>query len=255
MIGDEIKMQKVFERYEKKYLITVGQKEALLGRIASQIVPDVYPTYTISNIYYDTDDYRLIRNSLEGPAYKEKLRMRSYGRVSANDTVFVELKKKYRGVVYKRRTDMPYAAACDFLRTGLVPDPQTQIRREIGYFLTQTYVTPKAAISYDREAFCGIRDPELRITFDTNIHFDDKVFSLECLPGGPDILSPGTCLMEIKFLGVLPFRLAHTLSEYGIYPQSFSKYGYCYKTFIAPVVFPQTVMIPQPIRTVVHQAV
>ena len=103
--------QTIFERYEYKYLITRAQKESILKAMEPYMQPDEYGPTTIRNIYYDTEDYRLIRRSLERPVYKEKLRLRSYAQASPESTVFAELKKKYKSVVYKRRLALPEAAA------------------------------------------------------------------------------------------------------------------------------------------------
>ena len=92
-------IQYSFRRYEKKYFLSPRQQEQLLQRIAPYIKEDAFDSYTICNIYYDTPDWRLIRASLEKPAYKEKLRVRSYGVPTETDRVFVELKRKFDGVV------------------------------------------------------------------------------------------------------------------------------------------------------------
>lgn len=103
--------QTVFKRYELKYILTAEQKEKVLHAMEPYMVPDQYGRTVIRNIYFDTDDYRLIRRSIEKPAYKEKLRIRSYSQAEPDSTVFVELKKKYKKVVYKRRISLPEEAA------------------------------------------------------------------------------------------------------------------------------------------------
>ena len=107
--------QGTFKRYEKKYLVTQQQYNALAKVFAARMVPDRFAESTISNIYYDTPDFRLIRRSLEKPAYKEKLRLRSYGVPNEETQVFPEIKKKARGIVYKRRVSMPYGDALRYL--------------------------------------------------------------------------------------------------------------------------------------------
>ena len=107
--------RQTFERYEKKFLLTEQQYTALRPVLDRYMEKDEHPLYTISNIYFDTDTCGLIRASLEKPAYKEKLRLRAYGRPSADTEVFLELKKKYRGIVYKRRINMPLFEAEAFL--------------------------------------------------------------------------------------------------------------------------------------------
>ena len=90
--------QTTFERYEIKYLLTPQQKELLLRAMQGRMQLDQFGRSTIRNIYYDTDTFRLIRRSLEKPTYKEKLRIRSYRQVRPGDPVFVELKKKCKGI-------------------------------------------------------------------------------------------------------------------------------------------------------------
>lgn len=142
-----------FVRYEQKYFLTPQQQAALLERIAPHIRRDVYGRYTICSLYYDTDDWRLIRASLEKPAYKEKLRVRSYGVPTDGGHVFVEIKKKYDGVVYKRRITASPADAAAFLRTGKSTQPLGQIGREIAWFQRTYHAGPKVFLAYDRAAF------------------------------------------------------------------------------------------------------
>lgn len=221
-----------FERYEKKYFLTPDQYRLFKERLAPYVKADEYPTYTLCNIYYDTDDYRLIRASLEKPIYKEKLRVRSYGVPSADSNVFVELKKKCDGVVYKRRiTTTPFNAQC--LLNGFRTDnPDNQISNEIAYFQQFYHATPKVFIAYDREAYKGIENSELRITFDTNLRYRLDKLSLQAGDYGEPIIGSDLYLMEIKIPGICPLWLSRLLSEYKIYPTSFSKYGECYKKHI-----------------------
>ena len=145
--------QAVFKRYELKYMLTASQKEALLQVMAPYMALDQYGRTTIRNIYFDTENYRLIRRSIEKPVYKEKLRIRSYRKTEKKDKVFVELKKKYNGVVYKRRISMPQQQAMDWICDG-TDAPDTQIGREIEYFRNYyTGLHPAVYLSYEREAY------------------------------------------------------------------------------------------------------
>ena len=126
----KMKIQTVFERTEKKYILTLAQRRELLKRIAEHIKPDEYGESTVCSLYFDTDDYRLIRRSMEKPVYKEKLRLRSYSTPKRDSNVFLELKKKYNGVVYKRRKTMKLGEAKDYLKYGVMPD-DSQIMREL----------------------------------------------------------------------------------------------------------------------------
>lgn len=221
--------QMVFKRYEIKYLLNGKQKEKVLRAMEPYMEPDAYGRSTIRNIYYDTDNYRLVRKSLEKPVYKEKLRVRSYRAVGPDDRVFVELKKKYDGVVYKRRISVAEQAAFQYL-TGRITAPEpSQITEEIDYFL-RFYETlaPKVFLSYEREAFYTKEPGEFRVTFDENILWRETDLSLEKGIYGAPILKPGQTLMEIKTPGAIPLWMVKVLSEESIRQTSFSKYGNAY---------------------------
>ena len=148
-----------FQRCEKKYFVTPAQQQALLGALAAHMQPDAYGSYTICNIYYDTDDWRLIRASIEKPIYKEKLRVRSYGVPADGAPVFVELKKKLDGIVYKRRVTLPAELAAPFLSGSAPQAAQGQIADEILWFQRVYRAVPKVFLAYDRTAFAGLDDP------------------------------------------------------------------------------------------------
>ena len=226
------KIQTCFERYEKKYFLTREQYRTFMEMAEPYVRADDYGTYTIGNIYYDTDDYRLIRASLEKPVYKEKLRVRSYGVPGPDDRVFVELKKKYEGVVYKRRVTMTETSAEAFLRGIGDSACSGQINREINYFQSFYHTSPKVYIAYDREACQGVDNPELRITFDTNLRYRLDRLSLSEGDDGMPILDNDLILMEIKIPGSCPLWLCHILSFLKVRPVSFSKYGTCYRNHI-----------------------
>ena len=222
-------IQYSFQRYEKKYFLTPVQQTHLLSQMQPYLKSDDYGNYTICSLYYDTDDWRLVRASMEKPVYKEKLRVRSYGVPKEDGEVFVELKKKYDGIVYKRRIAMEAYRTEPFLY-GLEPGHRYgQIGREISWFQKVYQATPKIFIAYDRTAFAGIDDPNLRITFDTNLRWRDTGLDLCLGDHGQPLLDTDQVLMEIKMPGACPLWLSHLLSEEGIFPTSFSKYGTCYR--------------------------
>ena len=192
-------------------------------------MPDRFHRSTVCSIYYDSDDFSLIRHSLEQPVYKEKLRLRSYNVPGPDGEVFVELKKKYKGVVYKRRVRMSAAEAERYLGGQSRPSEDGQILREIDFFLQTHDVSPKVYIACEREAWVDREEPELRITFDRNLRWRDTDLHLSSGSGGEPLLPDGEVLMEIKIPGAAPLWLAHLLSELEIFPTSFSKYGTCYR--------------------------
>lgn len=221
-----------FERYEKKYMLSPKQYLLIMERVGGCLTADRYASSRIHNIYYDTPSRLLIRRSLEKPVYKEKLRLRSYETATADSRVFIEMKKKYRDVVYKRRVEMPLwqAVSClagkesDRLREG------TQIYRELMWML-QFYqnLEPAMYIYYERMAFVGRQDPLLRITFDSNLQWRDQDLDLRSGAYGNPLLEMGQRLMEVKIHQAMPLWLAKALEELEIYPCSFSKYGAAYR--------------------------
>lgn len=270
--------QDTFQRHELKYLLSPQQKSAVFAAMQGHMEGDRFQDSSISNLYFDTPDFLLIRRSLEKPTYKEKLRMRSYGIAKPDAMVFIELKKKYKSVVYKRRVSLPLAQAENFLLRGSMvgpvpaghpipqgsligsvpaghPTPQgnligpaptgytvpqgsqgwktSQILKEISYFweFYQT-LAPALFLSYQREAFSGIQEPGLRITFDENILWRREQLSLRYGAFGNSLLPPGATLMEIKTPGAMPLWLAHALSAHGISKTSFSKYGKAYEEIL-----------------------
>lgn len=221
--------QLTFKRYEKKYIIKPGQYEDFFRRLEDHIVPDRFFSSTVCSLYYDTDDYRLIRNSIEKPLYKEKLRLRSYNVPGPDDDVFIELKGKFKGLVYKRRVMMREREAVEYLAGERSAPSDGQVVRELDWFLRENPVQPKVLIASDRRAYVSKEDSELRITFDENIRWRDDRLSLCAGSEGECILPPGHVLMELKLHGAAPMWLARMLSECALFPAGFSKYGTCYR--------------------------
>ena len=218
-----------FKRYEKKYLLSAKKAELLWEQLREHLVPDRFHRSTVCSIYYDSDDFSLIRHSLERPVYKEKLRLRSYNVPAPDGEVFVELKKKFKGVVYKRRVRMGAAEAEAYLAGQSRPAEDGQILREIDFFLQTHEVSPKVYIACEREAWVDREEPELRITFDRNLRWRDTDLHLSAGSEGEPLLPNGEVLMEIKIPEAAPLWLAHLLSDLEIFPTSFSKYGTCYR--------------------------
>ena len=217
-----------FKRIEKKYLLSEAQTEALFERIGDHLTPDEYGRSTVQSLYLDTPDHRFIRASLEAEDYKEKLRLRSYGTASADSGVFLELKKKFSGVVYKRREVMTLRQAEEYIERGILPF-DSQIMREIDWAM-KLYNSPKPRmmIACEREAWYDVEHPDLRLTFDRNIRYRESELGLDRGSAGTRLMPKETVLLEIKTAGAMPLWLAHALDADGIFPGKFSKYGAAY---------------------------
>ncbi len=219
-----------FERYEKKYLLSAAQHAHVVNVLTDYTTPDEYGKTDIYTIYYDTPDYLLIRRSIEKPVFKEKLRLRTYGMPADTDNAFIELKRKYNKIVYKRRIAMSYKKALMFLQ---LPAKGGQIAEEIKYMLHfYPRLQPAMAMTFHRISFVGREDPSLRITFDSNICWRTHPLNLTISAAGTPLLDEGQHLMEIKLSGAIPLWLSHLLNQNACYPVSFSKYGKAYEAML-----------------------
>ncbi|MCR4733974.1 MAG: polyphosphate polymerase domain-containing protein [Treponema sp.] len=230
----------VFNRREIKYMLSDDDKNALLEIIGKYMNSDPYnkdgKTYSICNLYLDTSADELIIKSLEKPEFKEKIRLRSYGTVPLDATVYLESKKKYDGVVNKRRTAFKLEDAYTYFEKGLIPDNQKmnrQVMTEIDYIMHFYKLQPKVFISYDRLAFFEKNNSDFRLTIDKNIQTRRSDLRLDSPAYGMQLLPEGAWLMEAKAYKAFPLWFVHFLSERKIFNTSFSKYGAEYKLYKA----------------------
>lgn len=251
----------IFNRQENKYIIDEQTRDELERCLADHTRLDAYnranETYSITNLYYDTDESTLIRTSLQKPDYKEKLRLRAYGVPGPEDTVFLEIKKKLDGRVYKRRSAIRLSDAIAFVASGALPEPDPahnrQVLKEIAYLLSVYPLKPMLYLAYERRALIGADRPDLRISFDTHIRTRRERLALEDGDDGKPLLPEGRWLMEIKSSGNMPLWLARLLSELKVFPTSFSKYGFEYKSLLSGQPQPDGLiyippLIPVPVR-------
>ena len=222
--------QAIFKRKEVKYLLTEAQLAALRPVMETHMEPDAFAHSSISNLYYDTPDFRMLRRSQEKPVYKEKLRLRSYGVPDEETQVFPEIKKKAEGIVYKRRVSMPYGDAIRYLSRRR-PGEDGQIFQELNWMLlAYGSLAPRIFLSYERDSWKGREDPSLRLTLDREILWRTEALDLRRGAWGEPLLEPNQVLMEVKISNAAPLWLAEALSENGIFPISFSKCGRAFET-------------------------
>lgn len=227
-----------FKRYERKYLIDKTSAQSFLSHISNRLDYDAFcvggKKYRIYNIYFDTDDFAVIRESVSKPAFKEKARFRAYDNYAETGKGFLEIKRKIHGVVVKRRIALSEPEALDFVKKGILPyGTECQMSRELDWYFKCNDVSPKAYISYDRMAFFCTDDNSIRVTFDDNILFRTQNVSIEAGDGGVPLLPEDMCILELKFAEAMPIWLSNALSQCKIYPHSFSKYGNVYKQIIS----------------------
>lgn len=218
-------MAESFLRFEKKYLLSHNQIIEIKKKLDDYVVPDCHPFNSLMSVYYDNDDYSLITKSIEKPMFKEKLRIRSYAPPLDNDKVYVELKKKFDGVVYKSRTMATYKDILSNIHDADFED--RQVGKEIKYLLEYYKgLKPKIFVSSDRSYYIGKNDKSLRITFDENMKYRTKNVYLASDTNDKPLTDKG--IMEVKVYGAEPLWLTRILDDMGIYSNGFSKVGNAY---------------------------
>jgi SPX domain protein involved in polyphosphate accumulation len=231
----------VFNRQEIKYIINDEVFRIFTNVLNNNMEPDKYSAggrlYHISNIYYDTPLHDIIRKSIDKPVYKVKLRLRSYGDTQSGDRVFLEMKKKFDGLVNKRRTAIYLEEAERYIETRVKPEIKPymnrQVLNEIDFFIhSYEDLQPMVRLSYDRVAFFGREDKSFRVTFDTNIRSRRNDVRLESASYGRELLPQGLWVMEVKAERAIPLWFTRLLSDNRLYPTSFSKYGTDYRLSI-----------------------
>ncbi len=218
----------VMKRYELKYCLSKDQLEYFKTRILEHMKVDKYGLTSIASIYFDTPSFRLINKSIEKPPFKEKIRLRSYGLAKENSTVFLEIKRKLDGIVYKRRIATTEEKVQEFLYKNEEFD-KTQISRELLAF-KETYkeLEPKYLIIYDRVAYYQ-DESDLRITIDFNPRYRTTDLNLHTSMEGTSLLEDGGAILEIKVQHSIPLWLSEILRDGKIYKTSFSKVGTAHK--------------------------
>lgn len=238
----------VFQRIEKKYRITTAQRNRLFSGAGERFEPDAFGDTVIYSLYYDTPENALISRSLESPLYKEKFRIRAYGEATSVSPVFCEIKKKFKGVVYKRRLCCSYTAAIAYMNGACYEDAvrafpledaklqeratsrkSLQIAREIDYLRTRNPgLAPAMLISCRRRSYISTDGSGIRLTFDSDIRYRTPADgTLALRPNARDrrLIAQDEIIMEVKCAGALPLWFVDSLDRHHIYPQKFSKYG------------------------------
>lgn len=221
--------QQVFNRKEIKYLLSEDEYQRFFQAIEPFIEKDRYFASTNCSVYYDTPEKYLVVHSMEKPIYKEKLRIRSYNIPSLEDTVYLEIKRKYKGTGNKRRIGLKLKDFYRYQETGELRTDNPQIKHEIDYCFQRYHLRPSLFLAYDRHSYQDKNSRNLRITFDANIRSRTDDLKLEHGDRGDNYFNDNIIVMETKTLGAYPLWFSHALASQRIYPASFSKYGKVYQ--------------------------
>ena len=219
----------IFKRVEQKYLLSEEKFLLLQGMLNKYFDKDKYYKSSIYNIYFDNKNNDIIINSIEKPKYKDKIRLRSYGIAKNNDMVFLELKQKYDGVVYKRRVNLTLKEYKEYSKKGIIKKENEQVLKEIDYYIKYYNLKPYVFVGYDRLSYYSREDKNFRITFDTNLRSRFNDLRLRDTTDNKLYFDEKIYIMEVKSLYGLPLWFTNILSSNEIYPVSFSKVGSIYK--------------------------
>ena len=235
------KLETNFKRIEKKYIVDKEDLDRLLEDLREYLVEDDFPNSSITNIYFDTEDFQVIRDSIAKKNEREKIRMRTYATdPKPSSQVFLELKKKdAQGIGHKFRLATNLGDIQIFMGNGdtvHVPSENKQLVDELSQ-LRDKYqgLDARMYIFYNRfslkEKHTIKKQPQtkIRITIDQNLTYRD--YDVDILSGvyGNKLVGEGKVVMEIKTPGEQPLWLKTILEKHGIEPKSFSKYGTAYR--------------------------
>lgn len=225
-------MPEIFRRVEKKYIISKIQFEYIQDIMKDRMIEDSFGKSKICNIYFDTNNYDLISHSIQKPIYKDKIRLRSYNIPTNKDYIFLEIKRKFDGVVTKRRIKLRLEEVNKYFSREKIKTNDSQIQNEIDYYFEHYKLHPTMFLSYDRIAYYDKNDYNFRITFDSNIIARNYNLKLENGNEGQHIFEEDKYIMELKTLGAIPLWFVEILSKAKIYPCGFSKYGEAYTQIV-----------------------
>lgn len=218
-----------FRRIEQKYILTKSEFEQVVDALSEYVDKDDYYESNICSVYFDNSNNDLIINSLDSPLYKEKIRIRSYGIVNDKGKIFLELKKKYKSVTYKKRVKMTLEEFWDYYEKDIIPDGCNNLSmKEIDYCFNKYKLIPKMFVCYDRYSYIDKKNKSIRITFDYNIKYRGNHLNLDCNRYLEDLVDDDTYIMEIKTLDGIPLWFSNTLTKLKLYPGGFSKYKEAY---------------------------
>lgn len=230
-------------RNEKKYLVPNRLMDSLRNRVNDFVRPDIFvrdnpeglPQYTVRSIYFDSRRLEAYHEKLGGVLFRRKFRVRGYHGPEPEEQVVLEIKRKIGNKVKKHRAFVNYSHLDELLANGQIDqyventEYEPNAREDAGRFLfhlKKKQFVPTCLITYDREAYHGLLDSRVRITFDKNLRSrmfppTGQLFSEEQLKK----FFPGHFILEIKYFSDEMPRWARSLiQEFMLRNEALSKY-------------------------------
>ncbi|HOP05767.1 MAG TPA: polyphosphate polymerase domain-containing protein [candidate division Zixibacteria bacterium] len=230
-------------RLEYKYLVPDYLRDTIRDEIRPFVEFDPFARdraeheYTVRSIYFDTRHMACYCEKIEGLKTRKKFRIRGYDRPANDNIVFLEIKRKQVNYIAKNRAALRWKDVPSVLsshtpeRYILADDSNGDSLNNAARFLYNFHrfaLGSTILIVYEREAFQGVFDHALRITFDKNIR-SNPFPSLEDLFSDEPLRSalPGYFIMEVKFAGGLPQWIMSLIERYQLPRLALSKYAIC----------------------------
>jgi len=233
-----------FQRYEIKYWLTEERYFDVRDEIQRYMELDPYchdrphHAYPIWSLYLDTFDFATFEERLDGLIFRQKYRLRTYGadkpfEDALTDPLFVEIKKKQNKVILKDRSLIKVREALDLLDHAsgnpfmqTLPLAQKKTMERFVFFQNHLSLGPQIAVKYEREAYFGENDRNVRVTFDRNLCAKESRALAEMYTETKNWFHHRNpqIIFEIKVYDAMPQWLVNILRRFQLRSEPISKY-------------------------------
>lgn len=235
MADDKMQLQ----RWELKYVIPEELALAVREFVRSYLELDEYGakrpdlSYTIHNLYLDSDNLDIYWGTINGNKNRYKLRLRFY-EDNPNAPVYFEIKRRMNEAIIKQRGGVKRHAV-DGVLAGQLPNSNELVSGDARQLvaiqrfielMTHDQARPIAHVRYEREAWISPTDNSVRVTMDRNVlispefiaRFSEQMDDPSCVFGRMVIL-------ELKFTGRFPDWFKEMVRIFNLRQGSASKYA------------------------------
>jgi hypothetical protein len=217
-----------------KYVISESRAAAITQFVEPYLEPDRYcrsqpgGCYPIVSLYLDSDNLQLCRESLGGLLKRFKLRIRSYTDDSDYPRFF-EIKRRANTAIIKSRAVVSPHDVAALLSGRFVPPMrnnkiETDVLKQFQLYMKSVGAGPKVLVRYMRQAYEGVGENRVRVTFDRQLSYKVCNEPAISLNGGGWQHNLSGVILEIKFTGRYPAWLGQMARYFNLQQQSMSKY-------------------------------
>lgn len=253
-----------FRRIELKYVVPERLVEQFTDRISPFTEFDPFlkqqgrSSYPVTSLYFDSFDLTCLFQKEAGWLARRKIRLRTYdGDFSSEGTAFLEIKRRHDFLVSKDRLPLsigvedPEGTSRGTLRQLLkrVSDAGQHVVDEAKTLDAWYNLRSTALVAYDRIAFVGKEDPELRLTIDRDLKGVWRppalrgpmpyrrcgihpviprlvAYGTHSAPGPNPLEATAYNIIEFKFSHSIPGWLHNIVIDMQLARSAYSKYGF-----------------------------